>query len=103
MDQTVDGAVGGCLQRVVGTVQPVLQRLQAESDRFDCSHEAIFNNYTRLENSNELFGEKRFHVYEKIISNYFKLYKCIQFCAVTRWGKFKVLPFSVGCAFTCAK
>lgn len=33
MDQTVDGAVGGCLQRVVGTVQPVLQRLQAESQK----------------------------------------------------------------------
>lgn len=31
MDQTVDGAVGGCLQRVVGAVQPVLQRLQTET------------------------------------------------------------------------
>lgn len=49
MDQTVDGAVGGCLQRVVGTVQPVLQRLRRESDRFDCTHESTFNNYTRLQ------------------------------------------------------
>lgn len=32
MDQTVDGAVGRRLQRVVGTVQPVLQRLQTEEE-----------------------------------------------------------------------
>lgn len=68
MDQTVDGAVGGCLQRVVGTVQPVLQRLQAESQ-----------------------------------TDLTVVYKCIPLCAVTRWGKFKVLAFSVGCAFTYAK
>lgn len=49
MDQTVDGAVGGCLQRVVGAVQPVLQRLPRESDRFDCTHESTFNNYIRLQ------------------------------------------------------
>lgn len=36
MDQTVDGAVGGCLQGVVGAVQPVLQRLQRQSDTLDC-------------------------------------------------------------------
>lgn len=52
MDQTVDGAVGGCLQRVVGAVQPVLQRLQTESQTVVLK---LFN-YPRSNDSNELFG-----------------------------------------------